>query len=71
MSELKSPLEVGLGTDRSRFSILKGMIGWIVTYLIHERGGGLSSGYVSSGFFGGKLQQKHNHRTGTQNYEQV
>ncbi|KAG8924709.1 hypothetical protein FRC02_010232 [Tulasnella sp. 418] len=27
--------------------------GWIVTYLIEVRGGGLSSGYVSSGFFGG------------------
>ena len=33
--------------------ILKGVIDWIVTYLIHEGGGGLSSGYVSSGFFGG------------------
>ncbi|KAG8931624.1 hypothetical protein FRC02_002446 [Tulasnella sp. 418] len=27
--------------------------GWIVTYLIEVRGGGPSSGYVSSGFFGG------------------
>ncbi|KAG8781615.1 hypothetical protein FRC16_002819 [Serendipita sp. 398] len=27
--------------------------GWIVTYLIDVRGGGPSSGYVSSGFFGG------------------
>ncbi|PVF93675.1 MFS general substrate transporter [Serendipita vermifera] len=27
--------------------------GWIVTYIIDVRGGGPSSGYVSSGFFGG------------------
>ncbi|KAG8772919.1 hypothetical protein FRC20_005778 [Serendipita sp. 405] len=27
--------------------------GWIVTFMINERGGGASSGYVSSGFFGG------------------
>ena len=27
--------------------------GWIFTYLLTERGGGPSSGYVSSGFFGG------------------
>lgn len=27
--------------------------GWIVTYIIQVRGGGPSSGYVSSGFFGG------------------
>lgn len=27
--------------------------GWIVTYIIEERGGGPSSGYISSGFFGG------------------
>lgn len=27
--------------------------GWIVTYIIEVRGGGPSSGYVSSGFFGG------------------
>ena len=40
--------------------VLKGAIGWIVTYLIHERGGGSSSGYVSSGFFGGWSHQKHN-----------
>ncbi len=29
--------------------------GWIVTYVIDLRGGGPSSGYISSGFFGGKL----------------
>jgi fucose permease len=28
-------------------------IGWIVTFIIKVRGGGPSSGYVSSGFFGG------------------
>ncbi|KAJ3549069.1 hypothetical protein NMY22_g1015 [Coprinellus aureogranulatus] len=27
--------------------------GWIVTYIIQERNGGPSSGYISSGFFGG------------------
>lgn len=27
--------------------------GWIVTFMINERGGGASSGYVSSGFFAG------------------
>ncbi|KAG6812461.1 hypothetical protein H0H92_002726 [Tricholoma furcatifolium] len=27
--------------------------GWIVTFIINERGGGHSSGYISSGFFGG------------------
>ncbi|KAG6811769.1 hypothetical protein H0H92_005899 [Tricholoma furcatifolium] len=27
--------------------------GWIVTFIIRERGGGHSSGYISSGFFGG------------------
>jgi fucose permease len=27
--------------------------GWIVTYIIEERNGGPSSGYISSGFFGG------------------
>jgi len=27
--------------------------GWIVTYIIKVRGGGPSSGYISSGFFGG------------------
>ena len=27
--------------------------GWIVTFLINERGGGPSAGYISSGFFGG------------------
>uniref|UniRef100_A0A8H7XWM1 Major facilitator superfamily (MFS) profile domain-containing protein n=1 Tax=Psilocybe cubensis TaxID=181762 RepID=A0A8H7XWM1_PSICU len=28
--------------------------GWIVTFIINVRGGGPSSGYISSGFFGGK-----------------
>ena len=28
--------------------------GWIVTFLMLVRGGGPSSGYVSTGFFGGK-----------------
>ncbi|KIM30930.1 hypothetical protein M408DRAFT_21744 [Serendipita vermifera MAFF 305830] len=29
--------------------------GWIVTFIISERGGGPSSGYISSGFFGGLM----------------
>ena len=29
--------------------------GWIVTFLMIVRDGGPSSGYVSTGFFGGKL----------------
>ncbi|KAG6812458.1 hypothetical protein H0H92_002723 [Tricholoma furcatifolium] len=31
------------------------MGGWIVTYIIEERHGGPSSGYISSGFFGGLM----------------
>ena len=27
--------------------------GWIVTYIIDIRDGGVSSGYISTGFFGG------------------
>ncbi|GLB44019.1 putative major facilitator superfamily protein [Lyophyllum shimeji] len=29
--------------------------GWIVTFIIRERGGGYASGYISSGFFGGEV----------------
>ncbi|CAE6462646.1 unnamed protein product [Rhizoctonia solani] len=29
--------------------------GWIVTFIIDERGGGPSAGYISSGFFGGLM----------------
>ncbi|CAE6523018.1 unnamed protein product [Rhizoctonia solani] len=29
--------------------------GWIVTFVIEERGGGHSAGYISSGFFGGLM----------------
>ncbi|KAL5641469.1 hypothetical protein ACGC1H_001822 [Rhizoctonia solani] len=29
--------------------------GWIVTFVIEERGGGTSAGYISSGFFGGLM----------------
>ncbi|KAF8734169.1 tetracycline resistance protein, partial [Rhizoctonia solani] len=32
--------------------------GWIVTFLIENRGGGSSSGYVSSGFFAGMCSEK-------------
>ena len=45
------------GEPRDKYKVqcvvLKGVIGRIVTYLIHGRGGRSSSGYVSSGFFGG------------------
>jgi hypothetical protein len=34
--------------------ILTVLAGWIVTYIIDERHGGPKSGYISSGFFGGK-----------------
>lgn len=30
-------------------------LGWVVTFMRDVRGGGLSSGYVSSGFFGGTI----------------
>jgi hypothetical protein len=33
--------------------------GWIVTFVINVRGGGKSSGYVSSGFFGGNVLPLH------------
>lgn len=29
------------------------LTGWIVTFVIDERGGGPSSGYITSGFFAG------------------
>ena len=29
--------------------------GWSVSYILDVRGGGKNSGYVSSGFFGGKF----------------
>ncbi|CAE6446569.1 unnamed protein product [Rhizoctonia solani] len=31
------------------------MGGWIVTFVVEERGGGTSAGYISSGFFGGLM----------------
>ncbi|CAE6426744.1 unnamed protein product [Rhizoctonia solani] len=31
------------------------MGGWVVTFLVEERGGGTSAGYISSGFFGGLM----------------
>lgn len=34
-------------------SLSKALVGWTVTYIIEERGGGPSAGYISSGFFGG------------------
>ena len=33
--------------------LMSGDTGWIVTYIINQRHGGHSSGYISSGFFGG------------------
>jgi fucose permease len=35
------------------FGNIDGRPGWIVTFIINVRGGGPSSGYISSGFFGG------------------
>jgi len=29
--------------------------GWVVTYIIDERGGGPDAGYISAGFFGGLM----------------
>jgi fucose permease len=34
---------------------LLALTGWIVTFIINERGGGPASGYISSGFFGGLM----------------
>ncbi|KAB5590880.1 hypothetical protein CTheo_5663 [Ceratobasidium theobromae] len=31
------------------------MGGWVVTFVVEERGGGTSAGYISSGFFGGLM----------------
>lgn len=33
-------------------------VGWIVTFIIRERGGGHSAGYISSGFFGGRTNDR-------------
>ena len=30
------------------------LVGWSVTYILEKRGGSASSGYISSGFFGGE-----------------
>ena len=49
--------EVTIGGDS--FNLQKATIadtpvkGWTVTYIIDERNGGPSAGYISSGFFGG------------------
>ena len=29
-------------------------LGWIITFIIGERGGGSNAGYISTGFFGGQ-----------------
>ena len=39
--------------ERASYSVEVTLGGWIVTYIIEVRGGGPSSGYISSGFFGG------------------
>ena len=50
-------VEVTLGGQRYGFRNCKSnlilYIGWIVTFIIRERDGGHSAGYISSGFFGG------------------
>ena len=33
----------------------RGILGWIVTFIEQKRGGDASAGYISSGFFGGRL----------------
>ena len=55
-------VEVTLGgkfffTNRnsSTRSDARGMSGWIVTFIEQKRGGDASAGYISSGFFGGRL----------------
>ena len=40
-------------------SLITPKSGWIVTFLMLVRGGGPSSGYVSTGFFGGKYLLIH------------
>lgn len=51
---LKSRLEVWLTFSRV-YPDYVNPLGWIVTYIIDIRGGGPSTGYVSSGFFGGEI----------------
>ncbi|KAG6820387.1 hypothetical protein H0H93_001157 [Arthromyces matolae] len=49
-------VEVTLGGTRGSYipeNLSEPYPGWIVTFIIRERGGGHSSGYISSGFFGG------------------
>ena len=48
----RSRWEVIALRDRNSFFVLF-LAGWTVTYVINERHGGPSSGYISSGFFGG------------------
>ncbi|KAG6900372.1 hypothetical protein C0993_011722 [Termitomyces sp. T159_Od127] len=38
------------------------ILGWIVTYIIQERHGGPSSGYISAGFFAGEYQRTQTRR---------
>lgn len=48
------------GTSSSRGAstdvpeLRSGLLGWSVTYILEERHGSSSSGYIASGFFGGK-----------------
>lgn len=44
------PICLSLPDDTVRFT------GWIVTYIIREKGGEPSSGYISSGYFGGEYR---------------
>lgn len=39
----------GINSPRARYT------GWIVTYIIREKHGRSSSGYISSGYYGGEL----------------
>lgn len=54
VSEVRA-LSLSLSHFKSRTTSYFWMLeGWIVTFIIRERSGGPSSGYISSGFFGGE-----------------
>ena len=50
---------ISANSRKSEFYWLYLHEGWIVTYIIRQRGGGQSSGYISSGFFGGEYSHPY------------
>ena len=51
-------VEVTLGGEcalNTPVNVVLSNIGWIVTFIEQKRGGGATAGYISSGFFGGKI----------------